>query len=60
MAELTPMLVALGYRAMVEGEKVSFVSRVRKRPRSPDARRRAASGEEDNPFAALRQLRIAR
>jgi ATP-dependent RNA helicase SUPV3L1/SUV3 len=62
-ADLTLILPALGYRAIVEASGVTFVARPRRRRQKPaqaaPARRRVAAGE-DHPFAKLRALRLAR
>ncbi|MDB5408205.1 MAG: helicase [Rhodospirillales bacterium] len=52
--DLTPVLVGLGYRAVVGDAGVTFVARRRPRPRPP------APVAEDNPFAKLRALRLVR
>ena len=57
--DLTALLPALGYRAIVEAAGVTFVARRRRRRSGPPARHRARASE-DNPFAKLRGLRLAR
>jgi ATP-dependent RNA helicase SUPV3L1/SUV3 len=62
MEELTRLLPALGYRAVVEESGVTFLAR--RRPKAPG---KTAAKEplqrrsgEDHPFAKLRALRLAR
>ncbi len=71
-ADLTAILPALGYRAIVEASGVTFVARPRRRgqppragarPVKPRAAQEAAEHQtrgEDHPFAKLRSLRLAR
>jgi ATP-dependent RNA helicase SUPV3L1/SUV3 len=59
LADLTLILPALGFRALVEASGVTFVARRRARPAPPASRRPVRAGE-DNPFAKLRGLRLAR
>jgi ATP-dependent RNA helicase SUPV3L1/SUV3 len=51
---LRRVLLALGYRAVIEGDREFFVARPRRR--APENRKRARA---DNPFAKLRELRFA-
>jgi hypothetical protein len=57
MDDLTPMLVGLGYRAIVAEGSVTFHPRPRPKRRS---RPPAPQAAEDNPFAKLRALRLVR
>jgi ATP-dependent RNA helicase SUPV3L1/SUV3 len=61
-ADLTLVLPALGYRAIVEASGVTFVARPRRRQKGPASEpdRRRLSAGEDHPFAKLRALRQAR
>jgi hypothetical protein len=57
MAELAPVLVALGYRAVVAESGVTFVAKQRRRE---GARRRAKERrpKDDTPFAKLKMLKL--
>lgn len=61
IAELTQLLPALGYRAIVEESGVTFVARRRAgtTKRHPAGKRTRSLGD-DHPFAKLRGLRLAR
>ena len=56
---LRGVLLALGYRAVIEGEREFFAARPRRR--APDGRKRAraTASRTDNPFAKLKELRFA-
>ena len=56
---LRRVLLALGYRAVIEGDREFFVAKPRRR--APDGRKRgrAAASRNDNPFAKLKELRFA-
>ena len=63
IAELTQLMPALGYRAIVEEGGVTFLARRRpgqKPAKAPGQRKRARRVADDHPFAKLRQLRLAR
>ena len=53
--ELRGILLALGYRAVIEGDQELFVAGRRRRAASPVARR----PREGNPFAKLKELKFA-
>jgi ATP-dependent RNA helicase SUPV3L1/SUV3 len=57
--EQRPVLLALGYRAVIEGDAELFAARPRRRiPQRPKSRRPAPT-REDHPFAKLKELRFA-
>jgi hypothetical protein len=56
---LRGVLLSLGYRAVIEGDRECFVARPRRRASEAEKRGRAASHRKDNPFAKLKELRFA-
>jgi ATP-dependent RNA helicase SUPV3L1/SUV3 len=56
-AVLRDVLTALGYRAVIEGDTELFVARPRRRGVQQPARNRRP--RQDNPFAKLRELKLA-
>ena len=56
--ELRPLLTALGYRAVIDAGAETFVARPRRR-RQPANRSNPRPAREGNPFAKLRELKLA-
>ena len=56
---LRGVLLALGYRAVIEGDREFFVAKPRRRASEGQKRGRAAASRNDNPFAKLKELRFA-
>ena len=56
---LRGVLLALGYRAVIEGDHEFFVAKPRRRASEVQKRGRAAASRNDNPFAKLKELRFA-
>jgi ATP-dependent RNA helicase SUPV3L1/SUV3 len=54
---LRDVLLALGYRALIEGDRQVFVARPRRRGAHPPAHTRRP--RHDNPFAKLQELKLA-
>ena len=58
IADLRPLVTALGYRAIIEGEQEFFIGRPRRRG-LPEKIRRRASPRDGHPFAKLKELNFA-
>ena len=56
--ELRPLLTALGYRAVIDAGAETFVAHPRRR-RQPANRSNPRPAREGNPFAKLRELKLA-
>jgi ATP-dependent RNA helicase SUPV3L1/SUV3 len=56
---LRGVLLALGYRAVIEGDREFFTAKPRRRTSEGGKRERAAAARTDNPFAKLKELRFA-
>ncbi|MGD9613929.1 MAG: helicase-related protein [Alphaproteobacteria bacterium] len=56
---LRRVLLALGYRAVIEGDREFFVAKPRRRAPEGRKRGRSAASRTDNPFAKLKELRFA-
>ena len=57
LAQLSGILAALGYRAVVDAGAETFVARPRQRRPKPSPRPRSAPSE-GHPFAKLRELKL--
>ena len=58
-ASLRQLLVPLGYRAVITAGQETFVARPRRQRAHNKRRHRRVSGGEGNPFAKLRELKLA-
>jgi ATP-dependent RNA helicase SUPV3L1/SUV3 len=56
---LRQVLLALGYRAVIEGEREFFIAGPRRRGAETRKRRRGALARTDHPFAKLKELSFA-
>jgi ATP-dependent RNA helicase SUPV3L1/SUV3 len=56
---LRRLLSALGYRAVIDGDTVTFVARQRRQRQIRDSVRRRGPTGEGHPFAKLRELKLA-
>jgi ATP-dependent RNA helicase SUPV3L1/SUV3 len=56
---LRGVLLALGYRAVIEGDREFFIAKSRRRASEGRKRGRADASRNDNPFAKLKELRFA-
>ncbi len=56
---LRGVLLALGYRALIEGDREFFVAKPRRRASEGQKRGGPAAARNDNPFAKLKELRFA-
>jgi ATP-dependent RNA helicase SUPV3L1/SUV3 len=56
---LRGILLALGYRAVIEGDREFFAAKPRQRMIEGQKRGRGAAPRNDNPFAKLKELRFA-
>jgi ATP-dependent RNA helicase SUPV3L1/SUV3 len=56
---LREILLALGYRTVIEGNREFFAAKPRRRASEKQKRGRAAAPRNDNPFAKLKELRFA-
>jgi hypothetical protein len=56
---LRRLLSALGYRAVIDGDAVTFVARPRRQREIRNSARRRGPAGEGHPFAKLRELKLA-
>jgi len=57
--ELRGVLLALGYRAVIEEDNEFFIAKPRRRGTQPRAGARARPPREGHPFAKLKELKFA-